>query len=255
MNETEKITPTPQKQSPMNAMMIPGAILITGLLVAGAVIYSGQQGSSNLANVQGQAAQVVQQPTGNTDNVNPVTSEDHIRGSIDAPVKIVEFSDFECPFCKRLHFTMKEVMDEYGESGQVAWVYRQFPLDSLHPVKARLESIISECVADIGGNDAFWTFTDRFFELSPSNNRTDLDVVIPQIIGELGLSQSAIDQCVASGKYDQHVQDDVENAIATGGRGTPWSVVIGPNGDTYPLSGAQSAASIKQIIEIALKTQ
>jgi len=252
MSETEKITPTPQKQSSMNAMMIPGAILITGLLVAGAVIYSGQQGSANLAGNTPPPAQV-QQPTGNTDNVAPVTSEDHIRGSVDAAVKIVEYSDFECPFCKRFHITMKEIMDEYGESGQVAWVYRQFPLDSIHPVKARLESAISECVAEIGGNDAFWEFSDRFFELSPSNNRTDLDVVIPQIIGELGLSQSAIDQCVASGKYDQHIQDDVDNAIATGGRGTPWSVLIGPNGDTYPLSGAQSAASVRQLIEIALK--
>ncbi len=252
MNETQNGTSAPQKQSSMEKMMIPIAIVITGVLIAGAVIYSGQRGGSNLAGNTPPPAQV-QQPTGNTDNVAPVTSEDHIRGSIDAAVKIVEYSDFECPFCKRIHTTMKEVVDEYSESGQVAWVYRQFPLDSLHPVKARLEATVSECVAEIGGNDAFWEFADRFFELTPSNNRTDLEVVIPQIIGEMGLSQSAINECVSSGKYDKHIQDNIDNAVASGGRGTPWSVVIGPNGDTYPLSGAQSAASIKQLIEIALK--
>jgi len=248
----EKNTEEVQSGSGASNMMIPAAIVITGLLIAGAVVYTGQKNVSNLAGA-GQAGQVAQQPTGSTDNVAPVTESDHIRGSVDAPIIIVEYSDFECPFCKRFHVTMKQIVSKYVESGQVAWVYRQFPLDSLHPVKARLESVISECVADIGGNDAFWDFTDRFFELTPSNNRTDLEVVIPQILSEIGVSQSAVDECVASGKFDQHVQDDVDNAIATGGRGTPWSVVIGPDGSTYPLSGAQSFSAVSQLIEILLK--
>ena len=237
----------------INNFMIPIAILIAGGLVAGAIFFGGR-GASNVAS-NTTPTQAIPQPTGSTENINPITSADHVRGNPDAPVKIVEYSDFECPFCKRFHLTMKQVMDEYGDDGQVAWVYRQFPLDQLHPVKARLEAATSECVAELGGNDAFWKFSDRFFELTPSNNQTDVDVVLPQIIAELGLSQSAIDACVSSGKYDQHIQDDVDNAVATGGRGTPWSIVMSANGETFPLSGAQPYQSVKQLIDVALKAQ
>ena len=65
--------------------------------------------------------------------VKVVDSEDHIFGNPDAPVKLVEYSDFECPFCKRVHPTLKKIMADYGIDGEVAWVYRHFPLDSIHP--------------------------------------------------------------------------------------------------------------------------
>lgn len=147
---------------------------------------------------------------------------------------------------------MQKVMDEYGESGKVAWVYRQWPIEGLHPIKARKEAVTSECIAEIGGNDAFWKFADRFMELTPSNNRTDIDVVLPQIVEELGLSQSAIDECVASGRYDEHINDDIENAMATGGRGTPWSIIVTEDKE-LPLNGAQPYEAVSQIIEILLE--
>ena len=245
MNETQT-----EKQN----YTIPAAIIIAGIIIAGAIFFRGGN-TPRIAATPPPAQPIPQQPVDKTSAMRPITAEDHIRGNPDAPVKVVEYSDFECPFCKRFHPTMKRVMDEYGKDGQVAWVYRQFPLDQLHPVKARREAAISECVAEIGGNDAFWQFADMFFEVTPSNNRTDLETVIPDIIGKLGLSQSAIDECVASGRYDTHIQDDVDNAIASGGRGTPWSIVVGPNGETFPLSGAQPYASVKQLIELALKAQ
>src|SRR3546814_8173358 len=68
--------------------------------------------------------------------VRPVSGEDHVMGSPDASVKVIEFSDFECPFCKGFHRTMGQVMEEYGQDGKVAWVYRHFPIDSIHS-KAR----------------------------------------------------------------------------------------------------------------------
>ena len=237
-------------QTKANNSIIPVAIVIAGGLVAVAIFFSGGGNTPNTG-----TAQVAPQPTGSTNDINPITQADHIRGNPDAKVVIVEYSDFECPFCKRFHDTMNQIMSEYGDDGRVAWVYRHFPLDQLHPVKARLEAVTAECVAEIGGNDAFWQFADRFFEVTPSNNRTDVDTVLPEIIKELGLSQSAIDECVLSGRYDQHIEDDINNAIATGGRGTPWSIVISPNGETFPLSGAQPYNSIKQLVDISLKAQ
>jgi len=137
----------------------------------------------------------------------------------------------------------------------VAWVFRHFPLDQLHPTKARLEAIASECASELAGGDAFWQFANQFFALTPSNNQTDLDVVIPLIVKTLGIDQQSFDTCINSGRYETRVESDIANAIETGGQGTPWSVVIMPNGETLPLSGSLPYTSIQQFIEITLKAQ
>lgn len=154
---------------------------------------------------------------------------------------------------------MKQVTSEYG--GEVAWVYRHFPLDQLHPIKARKEAVASECAAAQGGpssslgtsNDAFWKYTDRFFELTPSNNQTNIDTMLPQIAKEIGLDATRFATCLKSGKYDAHIEEEVQNAMATGGNGTPWSIIVTKSGKKYPLSGAQPYDAVKQLIEIALK--
>lgn len=183
--------------------------------------------------------------------LRPVSkSRDHIRGNPAAPVTLIEYSDFECPFCKRFHPTVKKLVDESG--GQVRWVYRHFPLDALHS-KARKEAVASECAAEIGGNEAFWKFADRFFELTPSNNRTDIDTVLPQIASEIGLDKAIFASCLASGKHDRRIAEDVKDAVATGGRGTPWSFVVSRSGKAYPLSGAQPYVAVKQLVDLALE--
>jgi len=186
--------------------------------------------------------------------LRPVSEDrDHIRGNPDAPVTLIEYSDFECPFCKRFHTTLEKLVDESDD--QVRWVYRHFPLDQIHPVKARKEAVASECAAELGGNDAFWKFADRFFELTPSNNKTDIDVVLPRIAREIGLDEARFASCLASGRHDQRVEEDVQNALATGGRGTPWTIIVSKNGKTYPLSGAQPYAAVKQLVELAGREQ
>jgi protein-disulfide isomerase len=183
--------------------------------------------------------------------VRPVSKDrDHIRGNPDAPVTLVEYSDFECPFCRRFHPTVKQVVEESG--GRVRWVYRHFPLDEIHS-KARKEAVASECAAELGGNDAFWKFADRFFELTPSNNNTDIDTILPRIAGEIGLDKARFASCVASGRHDRRVAEDQQNAVASGGRGTPWVIIMSKSGKTYPLSGAQPYASVKQIVELAFQ--
>lgn len=187
--------------------------------------------------------------------VKPVNGEDHILGDPDAPVKLVEFSDFECPFCKRFHLTMKRLMEEYGEDGRVAWVYRHFPLDSLHS-KARKEAQATECANELGGNEAFWAYSDRLFEVAPSNNRLDL-AVLPRIAQKIGLDRAEFEACLEGdargGKYAAHIEANVQDAIASGGTGTPFSLVIAPNGKIFSLNGAQPYAAVKAIVELALK--
>lgn len=104
--------------------------------------------------------------------VDPVTANDHIMGSISAPVKIIEYSDTECPFCARFFDTMKQIMAEYGKDNKVAWVYRHFPLESLHS-RARYEAEATECAAKLGGNDKFWKYLETIESVSPLNNGLD----------------------------------------------------------------------------------
>lgn len=105
-------------------------------------------------------------------NLDPVTEKDHIAGNPNAELLIVEYSDPECPFCKRFHETMMQVMNEYGKTDKVAWVYRHFPLDSIHS-KARKEAEAIECAGELGGNDKFWEYLNKLEEITPANNQLD----------------------------------------------------------------------------------
>ena len=190
-------------------------------------------------------------------SIKPVNNQDHILGNPNAAVKIVEFSDFECPFCKRAHQTLKLIMAEYGDTGNVAWVYRHFPLDSLHK-KARKEAQASECANEQGGNSAFWAYTDVLFEITPSNDRLDLSL-LPTIADQLGLDRAAFEACLGGdnrgGKYADRIEADVQDAMASGGTGTPYTVVIAANGETFPINGAQPYAVFKAIVDLALKAK
>lgn len=259
MNE-ESIEPkqrTSTKSHIIQTLAIPIAIVVGAAFIA-VGLYFGLGTTTNAPIAVAPTSAPNTPPTPNPaalNQVRPVNSTDHIKGSLDAPVKIVEYSDFECPFCKRMHETMNSVMKTYADTGKVAWVYRQFPLEQLHPVKAQAVAVASECAADQGGNDAFWKFTDRYFELTLTNNRTDIDTVIPQIAQEIGLNEATFKLCQTSGTFDAKIADDSKNAVATGGRGTPWSVAILPDGTKLPINGALPEAAIVQIIEQGLAQQ
>lgn len=229
-------------------LSIPASIILGAIIISGAVIYSSKKTVAVTAN---QPQQQVAQQGGDLEKMTPVTSKDHIRGDINAPVKIVEYSDTECPFCKRFQTTMQQVISEYGKDGKVAWVYRHYPIDQLHS-KARKEAVALECANEQGGNDKFWQYADRLYEITPANNGLDL-TELPKIAQFVGLDTAKFNTCLASTKYDKHIEDEVQNAQATGGNGTPWSIVVGKNGKKYPLSGAQPIASIKQLIDLASK--
>lgn len=227
-----------------NNLAIPVAIVIAGALLAGAVYFS-----SGAPAPRAQTTPEAGQPSVKLDAMAPVTSADHIRGNPDALVKIVEYSDTECPFCKAFHSTMQRIVDEYD--GKVAWIYRHFPLDQLHP-KADKEAEALECAGELGGDDAFWRYTDRLFEVTPSNNGLDL-AELPNIAAYVGLDVEKFNSCLSSGTYAQHVEENYQEALATGGQGTPWSIAVTRSGKKYPISGARPYEVVKQIIDQALR--
>jgi protein-disulfide isomerase len=173
-----------------------------------------------------------------------ITNEDHVKGKRDARISIVEFSDTECPFCKRFHTTMQQVVDAYPDD--VNWAYRHFPLTSLHRKAAR-EAEATECAGEQG---KFWEYTDRLFEITPSNDGLE-DSQLPQIAKDVGLNVSTFETCLESGKFAEKVKSHADQAIAAGGRGTPYSIIV-VGDEKIPLSGAQPFEQIKGIIDSLL---
>ena len=231
--------------------LIPSSIVIAGLLVALAVLYNGGSLSGSRASVSSASdTNTNSAPSDLAKNMKPVTSADHILGNPNAKIKIVEYSDLECPFCKQFHPTLERIMSEYGKDGKVAWVYRQFPLDSIHP-RSPKESEASECAAELGGNSKFWDFINRVYAVTPSNNGLD-PAQLPVIAQYVGLDQAKFNACLSSGKYTSKVTDSVNDAIASGGTGTPYSIILA-NGKATPVSGALPYDQFKQLIDQALK--
>lgn len=234
------------KKEIQNHFMIPGAILIAGLLIASAITYTGGKNKGGAADTE--EKQVGSEALASA--MRAVSDEDHILGNPSAPVKLIEFSDLECPFCKRFHLTLKQVVKEYVATGKVAIVYRHFPLESLHS-QARREAEATECAASLGGNSAFWAFVDAVFEVTPSNNGLDL-AKLPDIAEKVGLDRNAFNQCLTDGKFVDRVSRDLEDAASAGGRGTPYSVIVASNGEKFIISGAQPYSAVKETLEKAL---
>lgn len=226
-----------------NPYLVPGAIILAGCIIAGALYFRGAPATNTGTQTPPDEPKVV-------GTVPAVTAADHILGNPNAPVKIIEYSDLECPFCKRFHYTLKQIMDEYGKDGQVAWVYRHFPLDQLHS-KARAEAIALECAGKVGGATLFWQYMDEMMKITPSNNGLDL-AELPKLADKLKLDRPSFEKCLTSGEFDAKIQRQVEEALATGGGGTPWSIVVTKNGTQVPIEGAYPYADMKTIIDKAL---
>ena len=178
--------------------------------------------------------------------VKPVSKTDHIKGDFSkADVFLIEYSDMECPFCKRFHPTMEQVVQTYGT--KVAWVYRHFPL-SFH-ANAQKEAEASECVAELGGNTAFWKFTDLIYERTATGGTGFALTDLPKLAKELGLNEAKFKSCLDSGKYAQKVQQDMTEGQAAGVTGTPGTVLLTRSGETRIISGAQPFEQVKTTID------
>lgn len=163
------------------------------------------------------------------------------KGDENAPVTIVEFSDFECPFCASFYNdTLPQLISEYIDSGQVKLYYRHYPL-SFHPSAQKL-AVASECANEQG---AFWEMHDKIFENQAAGDFADETVT--SWAGELGLDTDSFSSCLSSDKYDEKVAKDLSDGTAAGVDGTPSFFVNGER-----LVGAQPFESFKALIDSKL---
>ena len=240
----------PESHPPHSALSVPMAIVVAGLLISGAVFFSrgsvGEgKGLTREALKTPETAAVAGAPA--LTALRPVDASDHIRGNPDAQVLVIEYSDPECPFCKRFHETMQQIIADYGKSGKVAWVYRHFPLVQLHS-KAPNEAEATECAAELGGNNGFWNYIDELMRVTPSNDGLP-PAELPAIAERVGLNRAKFESCLAGGAHEARVADDYANAVATGGTGTPWSIVVGRGGERVVINGAQPFQQVKETID------
>lgn len=217
-----------------NNFAVPVAIVIAGLAIATAVYFGGsKENITPLAQKPGVA-------------LAPVTSDDHILGNPNAKVVIVEYSDTECPFCKMFHETMNRVMGEYAAGGKVAWVYRHSPIAGLHP-KAHREAQATECAASLGGNTKFWDYTNKLFDITPSNNGLK-DEELFTIAQNVGLEKEAFSTCLEGGSQAARVDRDLASGREAGVRGTPHSLVLVDGKLITTIEGAESYETVSGII-------
>jgi protein-disulfide isomerase len=238
---TSPVTPSPKD----SILTVPMAIIIAGLLIAGALYYSKRP---TVLTAPAKESMTVRSADV---NIIPVTEADHILGNPNAPIKIVEFADLECPACIYFHPIMKRVMAEYGKDGKVAWVYRHFPLDQIHP-KARKEAEATECVAKLGGNDQFWKYVHRIFEISKGNNTLE-ESLLGKTAVEIGINKNAFDTCLASGIFKAKIQAHLEDGIKAGVKGTPYSIIITKDGTKIPIEAAYPYENMKIILDAVIK--
>jgi len=156
-------------------------------------------------------------------NVRRVTARDHIYGNPDAPISLIEYSDFECPFCKTFQATAKEVVDASG--GRLNWVYRYFPLE-FHNPGAQKEAEASECASYLGGNGAFWKYADTIYARTTSNgNGFPLSRLMP-LAKQIGLNKKRFKACVESDKFASRVREDADEGVKIGISATPTSILL-----------------------------
>lgn len=204
------------------AIILAGALIAFGLYTAGNANTGSNTSKDILKGALGADAPVIAE----------VTKADHIRGSIDAKVVIIEYSDIECPFCKVYHETMKKIFNEYEKDNKVAWVYRHFPLEQLHK-NAQKEAEATECAAELGGEEMFWKYIDELYATTKSNDGLDLST-LPAIGAKLGLDKEKMKACIDSGKYTQKIKESIAAGVKAGAAGTPYTV-IQFKGENIPL--------------------
>jgi protein-disulfide isomerase len=180
--------------------------------------------------------------------VRPISAaRDHIAGNVDAEVSLIEYSDFECPFCKRFHGTAKQVVETYG--GRVNWVFRHFPLNFHNPAAQR-EAEASECAAEIGGNDAFWRYADRIYARTPLGGRGVPEGQLAEMATSIGLDQVKFAECLRSGRQTARVHEDHLEGMTIGIRGTPGNVLRNNRtGATVQWHGALPLEDVKTAID------
>ncbi|NQV91058.1 thioredoxin domain-containing protein [Candidatus Woesearchaeota archaeon] len=177
-------------------------------------------------------------------DVKSLLDDDAVKGDKNAPVTIVEWSDYECPFCERFYSdTLAQIDNEYIKTGKVKLVYRDFPL-SFHP-QAQKAAEAAECAGDQG---KYYEMHNLLFEKGVTGGVAGFKAFAK----ELKLDSVKFDKCLDDGTHASEISSDMADGAAAGIQGTPGFVIGPSDGKGIAISGAQPFAVFKQVIDAAL---
>ncbi|MCL4406442.1 MAG: DsbA family protein [Patescibacteria group bacterium] len=229
--------------------LIPGAIIIASVVIAAAVLVSG-----GVISIKSQPSQP-SQPSQAADSLSalkglkPVDAKDHVLGNASAKVKIVEFSDMDCPYCKRFNATIDELLTTYGD--KIAVVYRHFPLTALHP-NAKTEAEATECAAKLAGNEGFWTYFKKY-EAEIAGGESFSNDLLLSTAESAGINRADFAACLQSDEPSELVKEDADNATKIGVTGTPFSVILLNGKPVDTIEGAYPIEAVKAKLDQYVK--
>lgn len=245
---------------PNSFLTTPRAVLIGALLISISILISGgiikiapKTAGSKVAPVASPQAQPLQQPTSAKVSVD----DDPVLGNKDAKVTMIEFSDYECPFCKR-HFDQvyPDLKKDYIDTGKIKLVFRDYPLP-FHDPMATFEAKAADCTREQGGDDAYFKFHDQVFTNTKSNGNGLTKDQVYQIAANLGLNQASFKACADSDKFAAEIKKDITDGSAAGVSGTP-TFLIGKSDSSGTIDGtivvgAQPYSAFQAVIDPLLK--
>jgi len=223
-----------------NTLLFPITIVIIGIIISAGIFIYRTKYNPDTSNINKNIPQEI--------GIKPITSEDKILGNPNADVIVVVYSDFECPYCKIFHSTMNDIMYEYGRDGKVAWIFRHFPLESIHK-NAKSAAIASECIYRIGGNEKFWAYSNNLFASSTEIlNKDNLE----KIAIDLGVDKEKYNACISSPEITTKIDADIADGKLIYENdpnfGTPYSFIITKSGIQTKVIGAQPLLKMKELL-------
>jgi len=244
---TKEMTTT-SKNKNMAGMIIVAALLFAAGFFIGSLYQENQQLKKVAVAQPSVAADQPTEPQGPTAEtlaaLPAVSDDDYIRGDKNADIVLVEYSDYECPFCNRFHPTTKQILEEFDN---VALVYRHYPLP-FHPL-AQKAAETAECVGKVGGNDAFWAYTDALFASAEGTGGTLSQEMLDEAITASGASTAQVTACVEAGEMKERVTAQSTAGGAAGISGTPGTVIVVKGEPKELIPGALPFDQVKTMIE------
>lgn len=215
-------------------IFLPIIIIFAGIIVASAIY---------IVRIRHQVAN----GSGAPEAVRPVTPDDHIIGNPGAPVVVVEYADIDSEYSKSFQLTMEQVMTEYASGNKVAWVYRHFPVSTLH-ADAAMNALAAECAASVTSPANFFRFVDAMQSAAPgaqSFNPLQYDA----ILDPLSVPKASFHDCVNKATFEKRIHDDYSNALASGATGSPYIVLLVQGQKPRQIQGALPYKAIKKILD------
>ncbi len=225
---------------PQNRLLLPLSILAAGLIIALSVYFYLRVPEPDLISITDLAS-----------SVRPLDDSDHILGNPAAPIMFIEYSDIDSPFAKIFEKSLRSIIAEYGDTGDVAWTYRHLPVIDQHPA-AVSHAEAAECMNAQGGAPAFFRFIEEIHAVSPGTTEFS-PVGYPGIVQKLQGNLEAFQACMDEDTYLERIADDADNALASGAVGAPYTVLIVKGQEPMPIEGAVSMDQLKALVEASLE--